>query len=89
MAIGAKRASIVWMLLRRACALAAMGIVLGLGGALFLTRYIESMLFGLTPLDPARFALVSVGFILAAVLASLIPARRATQVDPVVALRHD
>jgi putative ABC transport system permease protein len=53
------------------------------------TRYLESMLFGVTPLDPATFAAVAFGFTTVALVASLVPARRATRVDPLVALRSE
>jgi len=69
--------------------LSGAGIVLGIGGAAGLTRYLESMLFGLRPLDPATFAAVAVGFAAVAMLASYVPARRAASVDPLVALRHE
>jgi ABC-type lipoprotein release transport system permease subunit len=60
---------------------------LGLGGAAGLTRYLESMLFGLSPLDGRTFALVPVAVIVVMLVASYLPARRATRIDPVVALR--
>jgi ABC-type lipoprotein release transport system permease subunit len=63
------------------------GIVLGLAGAAALTRYLDWMLFGLAPIDPATFAVAAVMFAGVAALATLVPARRATRVDPVVALR--
>lgn len=63
------------------------GIAAGLAGALALTRYLESMLFGVSPFDPATVASVSMLLAAVAALAIYIPARRATRVDPVVALR--
>ena len=66
-----------------------MGIALGLAGALGLTRFLSGMLYDLTPLDPATYVAVAIGFGLVAVVASYLPARRATRVDPVVALRHE
>ena len=65
----------------------AVGVALGLIAAAAGSRSIESMLFGITPLDPAAFAAVAAGFAIIAALASYLPARQATQVDPIVALR--
>jgi putative ABC transport system permease protein len=63
--------------------------VLGVGGALMLTRYLAGMLFGLSPVDPITFAVVFVMFVSVAMLASYIPARRAVTIDPLVALREE
>ena len=89
MALGAERGAVLRMVLRRGIVLAAIGIVLGLAGAAGLTRYLSGMLFDLTPLDPPTYAAVAILFAMVALIASYLPARRATQVDPVVALRHD
>ena len=69
--------------------LTAAGIACGVAGAVAMTRYLDTMLFGLTPLDPATFVTVSLMFAAIAALASYVPARRATKVDPLVALRHE
>ena len=63
------------------------GIVLGLGGAAAVTRYLDWMLFGLEPLDPTTFAVCALMFAVVAAIATLVPARRATRVDPLIALR--
>jgi predicted permease len=89
MALGARREAVLRMVLGRGLILIAAGITLGLAGALGLTRYLSGMLYDLTPLDPATYAAVAIAFALVALAASYLPARRATRVDPVVALRHE
>ena len=66
-----------------------MGVAFGLTGAAAGTRALQGLLFGVTPLDTTTFAGVGLMFLVVAVLASLLPAHRATRVDPVVALRHE
>jgi len=65
------------------------GVVAGLGGAALITRYLEGMLFGLTPLDVTTFGAESAIFLAVATAAAYLPARAAAKVDPLVALRHD
>lgn len=77
------------LVLRRGLVLAALGITAGLAGAAAASRYLQGMLFGVEPLDVTTFAAVGFAFALVAALASYLPARRATQVDPLVALRVD
>ena len=89
MAIGARRQQVLSLVLRQGLSVAVIGIVIGIVSAAVLTRYLTTFLFGLTPLDSMTFALVSLGFVLIAVVASYIPARRATKIDPSVALRWD
>jgi predicted permease len=89
MALGAQRAQVLAIVLRQGAILTALGVALGLAGAAGVTRLLQSMLFGVTPLDPATFAAVSLTFGLVAALASYVPARRATRVDPMVALRSE
>lgn len=89
MALGAERGAVLRMVLRRGIALAGIGIVLGLAGAAGVARYLTGMLYDLTPLDAPTYAVVAMLFAGVAVIASYLPARRATQVDPMVALRHD
>jgi predicted permease len=89
MALGAERATVLGLILRRGIVLMTIGITLGLAGAAGLNRYLSGMLFGLTPLDPPTYAAVAVLFAAVTLAASYLPARRATQVDPMVALRRD
>ena len=88
-AVGAGYLDVIRLVLGHSLRVTTIGIILGLGGAAAVTRYLEGMLFGLTPLDPGTFAGVSLLFVLVAMLAAFIPARRATKVDPVVTLRAD
>jgi len=87
MALGATRSEIVRLVLGRSLLMTALGIVLGLGGAAGVTRYLESMLFGLTPFDPTTFIAAPVTFGVVATLAALVPVHRATTVDPALVLR--
>lgn len=89
LALGAQRGQVVALVLRTGLALAAVGVSLGLVGAVAGARYLQGMLFGLEPLDPTTFAIVGVAFAAVAALASYLPARHATRVDPMVALRVD
>lgn len=89
LALGGGRRDILALVMRQGGTLVAAGIMLGVAGALAVTRYLEGMLFGLTPLDPATYAAVAIGFAGVALLASYVPARRATRVDPLVALRYE
>ena len=89
MALGADRVGVLTAILRQSLALTCLGIVIGLGAPAASTRYLEALLWGLTPLDPLTFAGVPLLFAVVATLAAFIPARRATRVDPLAALRHD
>jgi putative ABC transport system permease protein len=87
MALGAARADVVGLILRRGAGLTAAGLAIGLAGAAGLSRYLEGLLFGLTPLDRASYALVAIAFAVVALTAAYVPARRAANVDPIAALR--
>ena len=88
-ALGARRGQVMTVVLSRSAMVIVIGLVVGCAGALLLTRYLEGMLFGLSPFDTTTF--VGVGFLFGGVatIATWAPARRALSVDPVVALRHD
>jgi ABC-type antimicrobial peptide transport system permease subunit len=88
-AVGAGSLDVIRLVLGQSLAVTFAGIALGLGGAAAVTRYLEGLLFGLTPLDPGTFAGVSLLFVIVSMLAAFIPARRATRVDPVVMLRAE
>ena len=89
MALGARSDHVRLMFLRHGLTLAAIGIAIGMGAAAGLTRLMSSLLFNVSPLDPVTFALVAVGLIAAAMIASYLPARRATGIDPAQALRAE
>ena len=89
MALGAEQATIVRMVLRHALELTIAGTVVGLIGALGLTRVMATLLFGTSATDVATFSAVPLVLVGVAILASYLPARRATRVDPVVALREE
>jgi predicted permease len=88
-ALGAQRRSVLGIVFGSGLKLTAIGIFLGLGASLLLSRFIRSLLFAVGPLDPVTYLAVPVLLMLAAVLACLIPASRAVRVDPLIALRHE
>jgi putative ABC transport system permease protein len=89
MALGARSRTVLWMVLRRTLVLSTIGIGLGLAGAALTTRLLTTFLFETPPTDAVTFASVAFAIFAAALIAGLIPARRATRVDPLVALRHE
>lgn len=89
MALGAQRRHVVRMVLRHTLILTAAGVVLGTAGALAATRVLAKFLFDVKPTDPATFIAMAMLLALAAIFAGLLPARRATRVDPMMALRQE
>src|SRR3954447_16072857 len=86
-ALGAKRGDLLSLVLKDAGVMVALGIAIGLGVALFVTRLAETLLFGVSPNDPATFALVAGLLTIAAFVASWVPARRASRVEPITVMR--
>jgi len=89
MALGAERRGVLWLVLKEVAGLAVVGVIGGLAGAFYLTRRVEAQLFGVAPNDPLTLAAAVIMLLLVALFAGLIPARRATSIDPVLALRAE
>ncbi len=89
MALGAKRTSVLLMVVKQGALLAVIGIAIGAAGAVFLTRLLSSLLAGVRITNPLIYALVSVLLLLVVLLASYLPARRASKIDPLIALRYE
>jgi putative ABC transport system permease protein len=89
MVFGASRSSILNLVIGEGLKLSAAGIVIGLAGALAITRVMRSMLIGVNPADPVTFTAIIVLFGIVAVIASSIPARRAARLDPMNAIREE
>jgi len=88
-ALGASRADVLALVVRQGLVLALTGSAIGIAGALLLSRLMSSQLYGVSPTDPITFVAVSVLLTLVALAACYIPARRAMQIDPMVALRYE
>ena len=89
LALGAGRGAVIWMMLRDVCVLAAVGLAIGASAALAASRLIESSLFETKPNDPRAVALAAAILLISALAAGYGPARRASRVDPLTALRHE
>jgi ABC-type antimicrobial peptide transport system permease subunit len=89
MALGAQRGQVLWMVLRECLIIAGFGIAVGLPLAFAGARLLKSMLFALSPADPLTFALALIAVAGVALFSALLPARRASSVEPMVALRYE
>jgi putative ABC transport system permease protein len=89
MALGARAGNVLSLIMKNGLALVLTGIVIGVGSALMLTRFLSTLLFGVQPNDSVTFVVVSAVFFVIAMVAALIPALRATRVDPLIALRYE
>ena len=89
MALGARRFDVLKLIVRQGMGLVVIGVAIGILGAIALTRVLDSVLFDIRPRDPLTFTVVTVVLPLVALLACYIPARRATRVDPLIALRYE
>ena len=89
MAIGATRAHVATMVMREGAALAVVGLIIGLGGAYAVSHVLTRFLYRVSPTDTASFALAAMALLIVALLATYLPTRRATRVDPVIALRSE
>jgi ABC-type lipoprotein release transport system permease subunit len=87
--LGAQSGDVLRLILGQGLKVALIGVAFGLVAALALTRWMESLLFGVRPTDPLTFSLIAVVLLCVALVACWIPARRATQVDPLLALRRE
>jgi len=89
LALGAQQSQVFRLILGHGLKIITVGLVLGLAGAFALSRLIRGLLFNVTPSDPLTFVLVSAILFFIAILAAALPARRATRVDPLIALRNE
>ena len=89
MALGASRGNVLGLVLKQGATLVSIGVGIGLGLAFIFTRFLASSLFGVTAFDPLTFAATSLVLVLVSLAASFLPARRATKVDPIIALRYE
>jgi ABC-type antimicrobial peptide transport system permease subunit len=89
MALGAATGDVLWLVMREVLVLVGCGIILGVVGASLLSRVVQSQLYGLTPTDPLTIVAAALILGVVALLAGYIPARRATRVNPVLALRYE
>ncbi len=89
MALGAQRGTVIWLVMKEVLLLLAIGLAVGIPAALLLGRYVSTQLYGVQPSDPVIAAITVVLLSLVAGLAGMIPAHRASRIDPILALRYE
>jgi ABC-type antimicrobial peptide transport system permease subunit len=89
MALGAKQTDVLGFVIRQGLTLTLVGLGIGVVVSLALTRLMESLLYGVSATDPLTFVLISLLLAIVAIFATYLPARRATRVDPMIALRYE
>jgi ABC-type antimicrobial peptide transport system permease subunit len=89
MALGAERSDVLWLVLRQALWLVVIGIVVGVPMTLALSRLVSTLLYGLSPTDPLTLSMAGIVMFAVAAVASYLPARRASRLDPMVALHYE
>ena len=89
LAIGARPENVLWLAQRQSTLLAGVGLCIGLAGAMLLSRFVKTLLYGVQPADPLTFGVAALVLGIVVMIAAYIPARRATRIDPTVALRGE
>jgi putative ABC transport system permease protein len=89
MALGAQRRQVIWLILKRGLVQLALGLALGLAGALAVSRVLRGTLVEITPSDPVTFAAITILLTVVSLIACVLPARQATRIDPLTALRAE
>jgi macrolide transport system ATP-binding/permease protein len=87
--LGARRGLIIWMVLREVLVMTAVGLAIGVPLALFASRYVKTLLYGIEPTDPIAIAIGVAALLVCGLAAGLVPARRASRIDPMIAVRHE